>query len=130
MTTSTENSPPAAASVMMVNIDCPDAGAMAAFWSQMLDGKIEHDEADYSMVVADGLSLGFGRIDDYAQPAWPDDGHKQFHLDVAVGDLGEAADCAVGFGARRADPQPDGSDGRWVVMLDPAGHPFCLCRAG
>jgi hypothetical protein len=30
---------------------------------------------------------------------------------------------AVALGARPADPQPDP---RWKVLLDPAGHPFCL----
>ncbi|MCR6704763.1 MAG: hypothetical protein NVV66_18580, partial [Cellulomonas sp.] len=30
---------------------------------------------------------------------------------------------AVALGARLADPQPDP---RWRVLLDPAGHPFCI----
>ncbi|MFF0491968.1 VOC family protein [Nocardia sp. NPDC004068] len=32
---------------------------------------------------------------------------------------------AVRLGARRAHHQP--GNRRWRVLLDPAGHPFCLC---
>jgi hypothetical protein len=32
---------------------------------------------------------------------------------------------AIRLGARQADQQP--RPRRWRVMLDPAGHPFCLC---
>ena len=59
------------------------------------------------------------------------------HLDVAIDGLPpmsemeerqakffEAVDKAVALGARVADHQPQ--EGRVVVMLDPAGHPFCM----
>ena len=45
------------------------------------------------------------------------------HLDIAVDDLAAAVDDAVGLGATVAGYQPQ-DDVR--VMLDPAGHPFCL----
>jgi hypothetical protein len=45
------------------------------------------------------------------------------YLDIQVADL-DPAD-AVALGARVAEFQPQDS-GR--VLLDPAGHPFCLCR--
>jgi hypothetical protein len=45
------------------------------------------------------------------------------HLDFEVSDLGEAVAHAVELGARVAGHQPH----REVrVLLDPAGHPFCL----
>jgi hypothetical protein len=47
----------------------------------------------------------------------------QFHLDVAVRDLGAAVEDALALGAQLADFQPQ-QDVR--VMLDPDGHPFCL----
>jgi hypothetical protein len=46
------------------------------------------------------------------------------HLDLAVDDLDEAEAEAVRLGARRAADQP--APGRYRVLLDPAGHPFCL----
>jgi hypothetical protein len=47
------------------------------------------------------------------------------HLDVQVGDLDSAVEEALALGATLADSQPQENV---RVMLDPAGHPFCLCR--
>lgn len=50
--------------------------------------------------------------------------------DIRFGTL--SIDCpdaarAEALGAERAPAQFGGAD--FVTMLDPAGHPFCLCRA-
>ncbi len=50
----------------------------------------------------------------------------QTHLDIAVRDLGSAVAHAQLVGATVAEYQPQ-TDVR--VMLDPAGHPFCLFLA-
>ena len=47
------------------------------------------------------------------------------HLDVQVGDLDDAAAEAVALGATLAGHQPQD---HVRVLLDPAGHPFCLVR--
>jgi hypothetical protein len=49
---------------------------------------------------------------------------QQFHLDLWVEDLDAAEKQALGLGAVRPDHQPGGD--QWRVLLDPAGHPFCL----
>ncbi len=46
------------------------------------------------------------------------------HFDLAVRDLEAAQAEAVRLGATLAAAQP--APGRWRVLLDPAGHPFCL----
>ncbi|CAA9397368.1 MAG: hypothetical protein AVDCRST_MAG35-712 [uncultured Quadrisphaera sp.] len=51
----------------------------------------------------------------------------QLHLDLAVDDLAAALDHARACGAVLAGHQPQ-DDVR--VLLDPAGHPFCLFTAG
>lgn len=38
-------------------------------------------------------------------------------------DCADPVELALALGARLADPQPDR---RWRVLLDPAGHPFCI----
>lgn len=119
-----------AISLAMVTVDCDDAHAMAQFWSRLLGGEITHDEGDYAMVEAGGVRLGFGRDDNYSRPAWPDHGAKQFHLDLSVQDLAAATDRAIELGATLAQPQPDEAAGKWVVLLDPAGHPFCFAIWG
>jgi len=47
------------------------------------------------------------------------------HFDFQVGDLDSAVAEAVALGASVAMYQPQDSV---RVLLDPAGHPFCLCR--
>ncbi len=64
----------------------------------------------------------------YRTPVWPPvDGEQQMmvHLDIAVEDLDAGVAWAESVGGRLAGHQPrDGVR----VMLDPAGHPFCLFR--
>jgi hypothetical protein len=46
------------------------------------------------------------------------------HFDFQVGDLDSAVEDAVALGASLVDHQPQENV---RVLLDPAGHPFCLC---
>jgi hypothetical protein len=47
------------------------------------------------------------------------------HFDFQVGDLESAVADALALGATLAAEQPQENV---RVLLDPAGHPFCLCR--
>ena len=116
----------APASLAMVSIDCADPRELAAFYHQILGWEILHSEQDYAMIGDGSLSVGFGRIDGYTPPRWPDPGApKQFHLDFCVADLDKAEAACLDAGAAKPDHQP-GAD-RWRVLVDPAGHPFCIC---
>ena len=55
-------------------------------------------------------------------PDWPDPA-KHAHLDLQVEDLERAEKELRALGADKPDFQP--GDG-WVVLRDPAGHPFCV----
>jgi predicted enzyme related to lactoylglutathione lyase len=115
------------AKLAMFTIDCDDPAALAVFYGHLLGMEIAHSADDYAMVTGDGPALGFGRVDGYEAPLWPNEnGSKQYHLDLAVDDIAEAEAIAVGLGATIADPQPSET---WRVLLDPAGHPFCLTNA-
>jgi hypothetical protein len=62
----------------------------------------------------------------YRAPRWPEDAESQdkmLHFEIKVDDLDAAVACATELGARAAEHQPQA---RVRVMLDPAGHPFCL----
>ena len=109
----------------MFTIDAEDVPASAIFWSQVLGYEIQHSEDDYAMVGNGATSIGFGRIDDYSRPSWPTPSvPKQFHLDLAVDDMAAAEAQCLELGATRPDHQP--GDGKWTVLLDPSGHPFCI----
>ena len=113
----------------MTTLDCADPRAEAAFWSALLGWSVVAAEDEYAMLVpADGgPALGFGRVEAYEPPAWPNDrGSKQFHFDLKAGDIAAAERRCVELGATVPDDQPGET---WRVLLDPAGHPFCLTDA-
>jgi Glyoxalase-like domain len=69
-----------------------------------------------------GVLLVLQRVPGYRPPQWP--GTSLVHLDLAAGgDLTAATAHALAAGAVLARHQPDP---RWRVLLDPAGHPFCI----
>ena len=116
-------------SLKMTNLDCADPRAEAAFWSELLGWSVLAAEDEYAMLAPSGggPALGFGRVEGYEPPAWPNPhGTKQFHLDLACDDLAAEEQRALALGATLAQPQPGDT---WRVLLDPAGHPFCLTDA-
>ncbi|OZD73237.1 glyoxalase [Rhodococcus sp. 05-340-1] len=115
------------ATLKMVTLDCADPEVSATFWSSLLGWSVVHAEREYAMLQGPSSALGFGRIDDYRPPVWPNaNGSKQFHFDLAVEDLDAAASAAVELGATLPEDQPGET---WRVLLDPSGHPFCLTNA-
>jgi catechol 2,3-dioxygenase-like lactoylglutathione lyase family enzyme len=123
-----------------------DSWKLADFYAALLGWNIvdrsERDPGGWALVKSpDGVDkLEFQREEPFVPPVWPTVAGQQqmgIHLDVAVDGLPptsemeerrakffEAVDMAVALGARVADHQPQ--EGRVVVMLDPAGHPFCM----
>lgn len=74
-----------------------------------------------------GPTLNFEYERQFTAPVWPSAAGQQNatqHLDIGVDDLDAAAAWAIDAGARFAEHQPQE---RVRVMLDPEGHPFCLC---
>lgn len=113
--------------LVSVSLDCSDPAALADFYCGVLGLDRIYERLDRSMItVSDGTTtLTMMRVDDYEPPTWPaSDRPKQVHLDIAVTDLPRAVTRAEELGARVADHQlrPE----LFRVLLDPAGHPFCL----
>jgi Glyoxalase-like domain len=111
-----------------VVLDSPDAQALAAFWEQLTGWPRRADEPDWVALAppGDGIGLSFQTESQYVRPVWPADAgdpQMQIHLDIEVRDLGGAVDFALSLGAELAGLQPQESV---RVLLDPAGHPFCL----
>ena len=125
--------------VTSVTIGAPAPRDLAAFYAQLLGWTVAATEpARPGMPPEDGWAqirppagedgprLNFEYEAKFTRPVWPaaDGGQNATqHLDIAVGDLDETVRWAVSAGAVLADVQPQ-EDVR--VMLDPAGHPFCL----
>jgi len=118
----------AVATVGAFVLDCREPRPVAEFYAAVLGLSINREEDDWvSMTLPNGVDLAFQLAPDHIPPVWPSAEHpQQMHLDLDVTDLDVAEAQVVALGARKHDHQP-GRDFR--VYLDPAGHPFCLCRA-
>lgn len=108
-----------------VALDCADPLELGQFWATMLGGDAISVSADIVAVRTPWVWLTAHRVESYTPPTWPaNDVPKQIHLDLAVADLHQAAIEAERLGARHMAEQP--APDRWRVLLDPAGHPFCI----
>lgn len=111
-----------------VAFEAHDAHALADFYMRLLGYVLRAEEADWVLIgpPGGGTALSFETERTYVPPVWPagpGDQRMQLHLDIEVDDLAAETARALAEGAKLADYQPQ-EDVR--VLLDPAGHPFCL----
>lgn len=112
-----------------VVLDAPDGPELARFYARLLGWQIFNESPEWADLAPSedaGYNLAFASEANYARPVWPTvEGHPQMsmHLDIEVDDLDEAVQHAVECGAELAAYQPQQTV---KVLLDPAGHPFCL----
>ena len=112
----------------VVVLDAPDAGELAEFYGKLLDWSVTVDEdGTWAEVVSNSWPpICIQQVEDYHAPSWPGQAHaQQMHLDVMVDDLDVAEEAVLEIGAGKAPEQPGET---FRVFLDPAGHPFCLCK--
>lgn len=115
------------AALRSVTLDCSQPALLAEFYRQIAGGELIHQDADFVYLAAWPLGLAFQRTADHhparqPDPTRPMQAHLDFHVDEARLDDVEAQVLALG--ASRPARQPRSSSSR--VLLDPAGHPFCL----
>ncbi len=125
----------------LVVLDCPDPGALGAFYAEILGWGVEDGSDDEWVTLvplgggstpdsrAGSVSLAFQRVEGHQGPTWPEGPRpQQLHLDFEVPDIEAAEPAVLAAGATVAEVQPS-ETGSFKVYLDPAGHPFCLCRS-
>ncbi len=117
-------------------IDCKNPLELANFYAALLGWAVVFNDETFATVAPPGVGQGaypgitFQANPAYEPPVWPEKPRAQqqmAHLDFAVSDIDEAVQHALKCGATVAQNQFTDD---WVVMLDPSGHPFCLCKAG
>lgn len=122
-------------------LDCADAEEMARFYGEVLGWEVTARDSPEEHLGGSGWilmsgpagtpSLSFQAEAWYQPPTWPEvEGAqtKMMHLEVTVDDLDAAVALVIQAGGRFAPNQPvDRDQTQLRVMLDPAGHPFCLC---
>lgn len=114
--------------ISAVVLGASDARELAQFYSRLLGWPIAVDEGDWVMLrhPEGGTGLSFQFEPHHVPPVWPagpGDPQMMMHLDIGVEDMEKGVAWAQSVGAVLAEFQPQ--DGV-RVMLDPAGHPFCL----
>lgn len=125
------SAPPQVASPVVeltaITIDCRDPAPMVAFYAQAFGGQVSHQDVGGAWIhLSGGPLVLIRRIEDYTPPTWPSrDVPMQMHFELRVDDLEEAERRLHGLGATTCDFQPHRDQGN-LVMLDPAGHPFCI----
>ena len=113
-----------------VVLDCRDANQLADFYAALLGWEKHSQDPEWIFVKQKDRYplLLFQQTNEYLAPVWPDtpdQQQKSVHLDFGVSDLEQAVKHALQCGAKKAEVQY--SD-HWIVMIDPAGHPFCLVK--
>jgi catechol 2,3-dioxygenase-like lactoylglutathione lyase family enzyme len=116
-----------------VCVDCRDAATLARFYCDLLGWTVVTQDGDDWFIVGSpesSVAINIQGESWYEPPTWPERPgakDKMMHFEIEVDDVEAAVRHAVQAGATVADPQPEGRDPSELrVMLDPAGHPFCL----
>jgi len=117
-----------------LTLDCEDPHKLAKFYAALLKWDLPFYDEENVVIGPPGTNQGaypcitFKRNPEYKPPVWPEKPEAQqqmAHIDFAVNDLEKAVQYAVHCGATIANEQFSDD---WKVMIDPAGHPFCLCH--
>lgn len=110
-----------------VNIDCTDVAALRNFYAQLTGWDTGFHET--ALVAENKMVVHFMGCDfDYVPPVWPEmpgQQQKQIHFNFQVECLSAAVQEAIRLGARKPEQQFGGD--HYMTLLDPEGHPFCLC---
>lgn len=112
-----------------LSIDCADPLRIRDFYAAFTGWQKREAYGCPAIVGDNGLLIIFTKPEvEYEPPAWPEEHgkqQKQMHLNFQVDDLPSAVEKAIKLGASKAITQFDAKN--YITMLDPDGHPFCLC---
>ncbi|WP_110955101.1 VOC family protein [Anaerosinus massiliensis] len=115
-------------------LDSDNIEELSDFYASMLgwtkSSQIHEEEKWITVIKADysETPLIFQENPDYSSPKWPsnkDEQQQMIHLDfyVRMDEFESKIEHAIQCGAKIAESQ---FSNRWKVMIDIAGHPFCI----
>ncbi|MDR1563990.1 MAG: VOC family protein [Oscillospiraceae bacterium] len=114
-------------SIIGITFDCRNANELADFYVKLLGLEKTISTDEWAAIhTPQGIMLVFQTVENYERPVWPWTAGKQqqmAHIDFFVENLDVSVEQAITYGAKKADIQYHNDS---TVMLDPAGHPFCL----
>jgi Glyoxalase-like domain len=114
-------------------LDASDVLELTRFYERFLGWPVREIEGDgwSRLGPIDGITkIEIQHEEHFVRPVWPGAPGAQgmqIHLDIWVEDLERGVAWAITCGAVEASHQPEDRDRTLLrIMLDPAGHPFCL----
>lgn len=106
-------------------LDCVDPQKLAEFWSQALGYEVSGFADQW------GMLKGPREGDVFLLQKVPEQktGKNRMHIDVTANDIEAKAAELEQIGARRLSEGTVSQFGmNWIVMADPEGNEFCVCR--
>ncbi|GAA2123306.1 VOC family protein [Kocuria atrinae] len=113
--------------VSSVAIDSHDPAALARFWCEVLDYRVDHVQDKFVSTLpssGDGFRLDFIRVPEGKTVK------NRLHLDLLPRDTDQQSEVArvEALGAYRVDVGQTSEDS-WVVLADPEGNEFCILES-
>lgn len=110
--------------VSSLAIDAQDPKALARFWCEVLNYRIDDEEEGF---VSTTPTEGQGPRLDFLQVPEGKTVKNRLHLDIRALDSNQDAEVArvQSLGAYRVDVGQTSKDS-WVVLADPEGNEFCI----
>lgn len=110
-------------SLVTLNFDAEDVPQLIGFYHHLLGGTIEPFTAGANLRRSGEITFSFQHAEGYRPPTWPtQERGQEMHIDFHSDDRSAAVADAVCNGATLQDVEQ-----HFTVLLDPAGHPFCIC---
>ncbi|NLY84692.1 MAG: VOC family protein [Acholeplasmataceae bacterium] len=113
-----------------ISIDCRNPDLTRDFYHALTGWEKRVMYGCPALIAENCLVILFMQCDfNYIPPVWPEESgkqQKQMHFNFQVSDLPAAVEEAIKLGATKPQSQYGGD--HFVTLIDPEGHPFCLCR--
>jgi hypothetical protein len=108
-----------------VAVDCADAGAVARFWSDVLDREVADDPTrENAVVLVDDEGVHGPRLAFHQVPE-PKTVKNRWHFDLITMEFDAETERLIGLGARRIRDVEQGG-ARWTTFGDIEGNEFDL----
>lgn len=114
-----------------IMIDTNNTEQLQNFYANLFGWEKCKAFGDLGVRIHNGILILFNYME-YFKPAVypnkPGQSQRQMHLDVQVANVDKYVERALILGAKLADIKYVVKD--YITILDPCGHPICLCYAG
>ncbi|MCP2319650.1 Glyoxalase-like domain-containing protein [Nocardia amikacinitolerans] len=113
-------------SIANVTFDCENAAALAGFWAELLEQRVDEGANEFFATV--GRESGHKPLLMFIKVPDKTPGKNVVHLDLASTEWREQVDRAVALGAKHIGDF-DEYGGNWATLADPEGNLFDIGKA-